>query len=1361
MPDTLIVVTLPDMGESVTEGTVTSWRKRVGDRVESGESLVDVTTDKVDVEVPAPTAGTVTKILAEEGATVKVGGPLAQIDTSPSPSSATTSAPATKASTLTASSAQTSQPAPKGDAATNARAQERGSAALVADASPLARRAAALHGVDLTGVNGSGPGGVIRRADVPGDGSRVDGTHAIQALPPAIERDKAPTTAASTTASTAAPVTAQPRPVHAPPPLPADAKLAAIKGPAAALVNYMEDSLSIPTATSFRTISVDTLEVRRRDLNAALRIAGRAEKVSFTHIIGYALAQATHEVPVMTWAFRRDDGAPIRVEQGCHLGLAVDMLRKDGTRFLIVPVIRDADKIDFAEFHRTYEALVTRARAGTLTPADLVGASITLTNPGGIGTVASVPRLMPGQGAIIATGAIGYPAGLASVPESSLRAMGVAKVMTLTSTYDHRIIQGAQSGEFLRRIEELLNGADGFYDTLFASLGLPKPAAAGQMETRAPGTQTAARIDSDLLRAATAGAALVARYRTYGHTAATLDPLGEPPAGDPALDPASVGLTLPLMEAVPASVLHTFLPGNNLAELVPRLRETYCSTIAYQMEHISSHEQRGWLREQIETGVHRRPMTRDEALRLLESLTSVETFERYLRRSFLGQKTFSLEGLDALVPMLEDMIDLLATEGVGEVDLGMAHRGRLAVITHVVGRPFEEALREFELAEKRGDHDLSGDVTGDVKYHQGAEGVRQAPSGKNVRVVLVPNPSHLEAVNAVVEGRTRASQTDRSQPIASQDTQKAAALLIHGDAAFPAQGIVAEVFNLQSLRGYTTGGTLHVIANNQIGFTTTPGEGRSTRYASDLAKGFDVPIIHVNADDIEATMAAVRLSVAFKRRFQRDVLIDLVGYRRYGHNETDEPAYTQPIMYERIKNHPTVREIFARRLIERGIVTEDEVKALIENAQRRLIGAHAAVKGGAAAPPPQDAIKQAQPDGAAVETRVPADMLRAINDQLLTVPDGFSVHPKLQRQLERRRNALAPGGEVDWADGEALAYGSLVLGGTPVRLTGQDTERGTFSHRHLVLHDPKTGDAYTPMQHLAGARASFEVYNSPLSEFACVGFEYGYSASASNALVLWEAQFGDFFNGAQIIIDQFISAGQAKWGQSSRLTLLLPHGYEGAGPEHSSARLERFLQLAAENNLRVANTTTPAQYFHLLRDQALSPKARPLVIMTPKSLLRLKAAASTVNDFTDSGFKPVIDDPEVRDRSKIARLILCSGKIYYDLTLDPLRQAATDLAIARVELLEPFPLDDVLRLVESYPKLKMVAWVQEEPKNMGARAFVSRRIRERLAPMNIAFGYVGRPDRASPSEGYPGPHAVEQERIVREALSQNVYKEKG
>jgi len=1326
------------MGESVAEGTVTGWRKRVGDTVASGESLVDVTTDKVDVEVPAPAGGRVTRILAQEGAVVKAGAPLAEIDTSAasatlkvtSPPFSIASAQSDATDGRTSSTAtQVGSKAPQKTSPAAPRDKERG-----VDAPAAARRAAALRGVALHKAPAQVPAGAPSRDDVASAARRGE----VAAAGAGVIADAAPAPTAQK---------------------PGGAVETPIAGPAAALATAMESSLAVPTATSFRTISVDTLETRRRELNAALGTAGRSEKVSFTHIIGYALAQATRTVPVMTWAFKRDGARALRVEQGCNLGLAVDMQRKDGSRFLVVPVIRDAAALDFAAFHKTYESLVAKARSNSLTPGDVAGATITLTNPGVIGTLASVPRLLAGQGSIIATGAIGYPPGLQAVPESSLRSMGVHKVMTLTSTYDHRVIQGAQSGEFLRRIEELLGGADGFYDGLFDSLGLPKPAAAVALETRAPGAEAApAGASIDLLRAAGAGTTLVARYRTFGHTAATLDPLGEPPAGDPALDPASLNLTPPLMKTVLASALRMHLPGKNLAELLPRLRETYCSTIAYQFEHISNHEQRGWLREQIESGVHRRPLSREQLLGLLESLTSVEVFERYLRKVFIGQKTFSIEGLDAMIPMLEDTIDLLGADGVREIDLGMAHRGRLAVITHVVDLPFEEALREFQLAEGRGDIDLAGDVTGDVKYHQGAQGVRTIPSGQSVRVVLANNPSHLEAVNPVVEGQTRAVQTDRTRPSASVDVTKAAAVLIHGDAAFPAQGSVAEVLNMQALPGYTTGGTIHLIANNQIGFTTTPAEGRSTRYASDLAKGFDIPIIHVNADDVEACIASVRLSVAFRQRFARDVLIDLVGYRRFGHNETDEPAYTQPMMYERIKNHPTVREIFARRLVERGVLTEEQVNELVERAQTRLTQARANVRAGkgAAAPEP---VKQPPANGAPVDTRVAAQVLLSINEQVLTVPEDFTSHPKLVRQFERRRAALAPGGDIDWATGESLAFGSLLIAGTPIRLTGEDTERGTFSQRHLVLHDPKTGGSYTPLNHLVGARASFEVYNSPLSEFACVGFEYGYSASAPDALVLWEAQFGDFINGAQIIVDQFISSGQAKWGATSRLTLLLPHGYEGAGPEHSSARLERFLQLAAEGNFRVGNPSTPAQYFHLLRDQALTPQGRPLVAITPKSLLRLKAASSALRDFTDAGFKPVIDDPSVADRSKIERLLLCSGKVYYDLALDDLRQAAKDLAIARVELLEPFPLDEVLALVASYPRLRTVAWVQEEPKNMGARAFVSRRIRERLAPTRIAFGYVGRPDRASPSEGYPGPHAVEQSRIVREALSQSSYKE--
>ncbi len=1316
---TVIDVVLPEMGESVSEGSVTSWRKKPGDRVAAGEPLVDVTTDKVDVEVPSPAAGTVTKILVEEGKTVKVGAKLAEIDTG-----------ASGDGKPQASSGTLPQPAPaSGDRGTDAGAPAAGATQLPpasrssVDASPLARRMAALRGVDLEHVQPTYAGEPVRRADV---------ARSLEAGDAAL----------GSQAASAAPADA------------ADAKVTKLKGAAASLVDHMERSLSIPTATSFRTISVDVLDARRRDLNAALRSAGRSEKVSFTHIVAYALARATPAVPAMTASFRRSATGPERVERGVQLGLAVDVKRPDGSRMLVVPVVRDADALDFAAFHRAYEALVEKARAGTLALPEMSGATLTLTNPGGIGTIASVPRLMQGQGAIIAAGAIDFPSGLGSVPEPTLRNLGVSKVMTLTSTYDHRIIQGAQSGEFLRRVDQLLGGADGFYEAIYSALGLGPPSALPKLAAIAP-TALAEPGAADVARAAAAGMGLVMRYRTHGVNAAHLDPLSDTSPLDPALEPTSLGLDHAIMEKVPATVLRVYAPGQTLADILNRLRDTYCSTIAYEVEHISRHEQRSWLRQQIESGAHRTPLSRERKLELLERLTRVESFERYLRKAFLGQKTFSIEGLDAMVPVLEEMLHMLADEGTAEVRLGMAHRGRLAVITHVVDRPYEEVLLEFEQAQERGLVHREGDVTGDVKYHQGASGTYETESGKKIRVVLANNPSHLEAVDSVVEGQTRAVQTERRENIAKLDVSRACAILIHGDAAFAGQGVVAEVFNMQGLAGYTTGGTLHVIANNQIGFTTLPRDGRSTRYASDLAKGFDVPIIHVNADDIEAGIAAVHLAVEYRRRFHRDALIDLIGYRRFGHNEADEPAYTQPDMYARIAAHPTAREIFARRLVEEGTLTEDDVKRSLERAQKRVEEAHAAVKARTKnGPAKEQKPRSAEADDDAVaETSVPLDVLRRLNAELVKTPDGFAVHPKLARQLERRHDALAPKGEVDWGLGEALAFASLLREGVPIRVTGQDTERGTFSHRHLVLHDVKTGDPWTPMQHLTDATASFEIYNSPLSEYAAMGFEYGYSAEAPSALVLWEAQFGDFSNGGQIIIDQFMAAGRAKWQQTSRLCLLLPHGYEGAGPEHSSARLERFLLLAAEGNFRIANPTTPAQYFHLLRDQAKGPKARPLVIMTPKSLLRLRAASSTVDDLIKGTFAAVLDDPHAPKRSAVKRLALCSGKVYYDLDAGARRSDGGDLAIARVELLEPFPYDQVMALVVSYPNVKRVTWVQEEPKNMGARAFVSRRIREKLTPLGIIFDYIGRPDRASPSEGYPGAHAVEQERIVAEVAA--------
>ena len=1126
-----------------------------------------------------------------------------------------------------------------------------------------------------------------------------------------------------------------------------------IKGPAARLAQNMAASLAVPTATSFREVDVTVLEARRKELNG--QIAPR--KVSFTHLIGWAIVQAAAEQRSMSHAFAEIGGAPYRLDPGAiNLGLAVDVERRDGSRFLVVPVIKGADDMDFAGFHAAYEDLVEKARTNKLTPDDFVGATITLTNPGTIGTSASVPRLMPGQGTIVATGAI--------------RAVGADRRMTITSTYDHRIIQGAESGRFLQRIEALLSGADDFYADVFAALGAdvreapqdePMPAGAVAIAAAAPaGPGDGAHFEQ--LKAVAAGMALVKAYRNFGHMAARLDPLGAKPIGDPALDPEPLGLTPDLMARVPAELMRIYVPGETLADALPRLEETYAGTIAYEVEHIGSHEERIWLRQVIESGEHRLRMEPDDQLALLERLITVETLERFLHRAYLGQKRFSIEGLDTMVPMLDVIIGDAADQGTRKVIIGMAHRGRLNVLAHVVGVSYEGILAEFE-AGRAGVEAKTGPKGGsdDVKYHLGAEGGYLTAEDEEVRVILSPNPSHLEAVDPVITGRTRADQTDRSGPTASVDHSTALPILIHGDAAFAAQGVVAETLNLARLDGYATGGTVHLIANNQVGFTTGPREGRSTDYSSDLAKGFDAPIIHVNADDPEACLAATRLAMMYRERFGHDVVIDLVGYRRYGHNEGDEPAYTQPSMYARIAEHPSVRELYQARLVENGIITPDGAEARIAAAMGELTAAQKAIRKSADEPEGgldrgSEAIPQDETDEPA--TAVPIDQLQGLNQALGAVPRGFTVHPKLVKQLDRRAHALdGEEAKVDWAHAELLAFASLLEEGTPVRLTGQDTARGTFSQRHAVLWDAASGQRHVPLQHIPGARASFEVHNSPLSEYGCLGFEYGYAVAAPDALVLWEAQYGDFVNGGEIIIDQFIIAGLAKWRQTSRLTLLLPHGYEGSGPEHSSARLERFLALGAEGNIRVVYPTTPAQYFHLLRRQARHGDLRPLVVMTPKSLLRLPAAASRPSELATGQFSSVIDDARFAADGKAAesvrRLLLCSGKIYYDLVGSEDFAAADDVAVVRVERLYPFPTEALQPVLDRYTNIESFAWVQEEPRNMGARKFVLPRIRH-LVPYKIPLGDISRPERSRPAEGYPAAHAVEQARIVREALTE-------
>jgi multifunctional 2-oxoglutarate metabolism enzyme len=1305
----IVDIVTPTGSESVTQGTILEWSVKVGEEVKDGDTVVEISTDKVDMELPAPSDGTITEILFEEGATVGVGQVIARMAVGASePAGASPAVEPPPAPSQTPAPPSVTTPTPPATPAPQA----------ANGATPVAQRVAAGLGVNLANVPGTARGGRVTKDDVLAAAANV------VEVPDGAQK---------------------------------------IKGGGAALARYMDESRSIPTATSFRTLTVTTLDARRKQLKDV------GERVSFTHLIAYAIAKAaTDEMPVMAHHFVESGGVPYRVDDGgVNLGLAVDVEKKDGSRTLMVPVIRDAGRLSFRQFLDAYNVLVEKARTNTLTADDLTGANISLTNPGGIGTVASVPRLMVGQGTIVATGSIAYPVGFEAIGAQ----LGVEKVMSMTSTYDHRIIQGAESGRFLAAIESYLQGDNDFYEAVFNSLGAGLPAlpakpvpsiaaATTQPVAAAPASAVAATAapSEELLQAVQAATSVLKAYRMHGHLAARLDPLGRVPEGDPALDPATVGLTPELMAQIPAHILRMYVPGETLNEALPHLRETYCGPIAYEIEHIASHRQRLWLREAIESGTFRKPLTPDEQKTLLDRLTLVDAFERFMGRSFLGAKRFSIEGVDMTVPMIDEIVKLSGEHGAREVVVGMAHRGRVNVLAHNLGRSYESLFAEFEGANTLDAITTIPDGgTGDVKYHHGASGSYQLPSGESLIVRLESNPSHLEFVAPVVSGATRAAQTNRQGPHASQDTNAAVPIVLHGDASFPGQGVVAETLNLQALDGYTVGGTIHIIQNNQVGFTTDPEDSRSTAYASDMAKGFDVPIIHVNADDVAACVSAVRLAFSFRREFGHDVMIDLIGYRRHGHNEGDEAAYTQPDMAAEIKKHEPVRELFAQQMIGAGVITEADSKAYTDAAWavmtehlNRLKGRLAAAKEhvGEHATGEYTLDSGAAPE---VHTAVDADKLAILNEELLAMPEGFDPNRKLAAQLADRRKAFGPEhAGINWAHAEALAFASLLGEGIPIRLTGQDTERGTFSQRHLVLHDAKTGREHSAIQHLPGARATMELHNSPLSEIACLGFEYGYSQEAPETLVLWEAQFGDFANGAQVMIDQFITPGLAKWGVTSRLTLLLPHGYEGAGPEHSSARLERFLQLAAEGNIRVANLTTPAQYFHLLRRQARIAQQRPLVVMTPKSLLRLPAAASHVEDLAEGRFRPVLAEPGI-DAEKVTRLLLCSGKVFYDIIGNPLRAETPGVAIGRVEMLYPFPEEEILALIGSYPNLQELVWVQEEPRNMGARAHMAHRLRQILGGQ-VEFGYVGRPERAASGEGYPAAHSREQNRIVVTAL---------
>jgi 2-oxoglutarate decarboxylase len=1128
-----------------------------------------------------------------------------------------------------------------------------------------------------------------------------------------------------------------------------------IRGATLKIVENMESSLAVPTATSQRRIPVKLLDENRRIINKYLQENDRG-KASYTHLIAWALIRALDEFPQLNDGFDLVDGNPVRLRRpNVNLGVAIDLTKKDGTRTLLVPNIKGANKLRFSQFLTAYDDVVKRAREGKLQIADFQGTTISLTNPGTIGTVASTPRLMAGQSLIIATGAIEYPAEYQAMAPEALSQLGISKAITISSTYDHRIVQGAESGAFLARVHQLLLGNVRFYDDAFVELGI------AHVPFRWNIDRNPSFLTGDKAREQSAKDAhvmeLINAYRVRGHLIADIDPLHAMPVLYHAeLDIETYGLTIWDLDR---EFITGGLAGTEVAplrDILDILQRAYCGKVGIEYRHIQSKEEKVWIREEIRKQlVKPEPIPVEVKKQLLWKLISAEQFERFLHTKYLGQKRFSLEGCETIIPLLDQLIEGGAARGVDDITLGMAHRGRLNVLANVIGHFCERIFAAFEGSV----HPSFPADEGDVKYHQGAEGEREAANGRKVKLTLSPNPSHLEAVDPVVEGMVRAKHDilidDENMP-REEAIDRALPVLLHGDAAFAGQGIVMETLNLAKLKGYRTGGTIHIIINNQIGFTTSPEAGRSTIYSTDVARMTQLPIFHINGDDPEAAYRALQMALDYRQEFNKDVVLDVVGFRKLGHNEADEPSYTQPLMYARVKAHPGVRTIYSQRLIKEGVITEAESQALIAERVRRYEDALARAK--QVAPKkeaPAEIIITEEIDGSdVVETPVSAEVIKSIAHKIAVVPEGFNINPKMVGQLARR--AKMGGGElpIDWAFGEAIAFGSLVLEGSRVRLSGQDSGRGTFSQRHAVLYDTQTGKSWAPLSELrspSAPAARFEVFDSSLSEEGVLGFEYGYTVVARAALVLWEAQFGDFVNGAQTIIDQYIAASEDKWRQTSRLTLLLPHGYEGQGPEHSSARLERFLQLCAENNLQVCYPTTPAQYFHLLRRQVRPGMERPLVVITPKSLLRLPAAASALDDFTSGGFLPVIDDGEITDAQAVERVVLCSGKVYYDLIEARKKASIANVAIVRMEQFYPFPLNRLREILARYPAARQFVWAQEEPKNMGGWTFVEPRL-EQLLPASERPIYAGRTASASPATGSYAIHQAEQARLVAEAL---------
>ncbi|GAA4210287.1 multifunctional oxoglutarate decarboxylase/oxoglutarate dehydrogenase thiamine pyrophosphate-binding subunit/dihydrolipoyllysine-residue succinyltransferase subunit [Streptosporangium oxazolinicum] len=1168
---------------------------------------------------------------------------------------------------------------------------------------------------------------------------------AAPAAPPTPAAPSAPPAAAQATpapaATTPAPAAAKPAPADQPKqetqlPAAAGAEEVRLRGAAARTAANMEASLVVPTATSVRAVPAKLLIDNRIVINNHLS-RGRGGKVSFTHIIGYAVIKALKVLPDMNHSYAEADGKPVLVKpEHVNLGLAIDVAKSDGTRQLLVPSIKATERMDFRQFWVAYEEVVRKARAGKLGVDDFSGTTISLTNPGTIGTVHSVPRLMPGQGTIIGVGAMEYPAEYQGASPETLSRLAVSKVMTITSTYDHRIIQGAQSGDFLRQVHRLLLGEDGFYDEIFEALRIPYEPIRWVQDI-------STTHDDDVAKSARV-IELIHAFRVRGHLMADTDPLEYKQRKHPDLDIKSHGLTLWDLEREFATGGFGGRPLMKLREILGVLRDSYCRTIGVEYMHMQNPEERAWIQARIERP-HAKP-DRTEQLRVLERLNTAEAFETFLQTKFVGQKRFSLEGGESLIPLLDSVLSSAAEERLDEAVVGMAHRGRLNVLANIVGKSYGQIFGEFE-----GNIDpRSAHGSGDVKYHLGASGDFVSPDGSKLKTSVVANPSHLETVDPVLEGVVRAKQDLLER---GEEGFTVLPVLVHGDAAFAGQGVVAETLNLSQLRGYRTGGTVHIVVNNQVGFTTSPASSRSSVYATDVARMIQAPIFHVNGDDPEAVVRVGRLAFEYRQAFRKDVVIDLICYRRRGHNEADNPGFTQPLMYDLIDAKRSTRKLYTEALIGRGDITVEEAEGALRDYQAKLENAFAETRAAAkdptgefSRPVDMENVPWSHED---VKTAVSEETVKRIVETQLNMPEGFTVHPRLLPVLQRRGQMVAED-HIDWGMGETLAFGSLLIDGHPVRLVGQDSRRGTFTQRHAVLVDRVTGEEHTPLKAFNQGTTKFYVYDSLLSEYAALGFEYGYSVERPEALVAWEAQFGDFVNGAQSVLDEYITSGEQKWGQRSGVTLLLPHGYEGQGPDHSSARIERFLQMCAQDNMTVAQPTVPANYFHLLRWQTLSNRHRPLVVFTPKSLLRHKAAISAVGDFTSGSFQPVLGDVTAPPAG-VRKVVLVSGKLYYDLAAARDKEGRNDVAIVRLERLYPFPGDPLEAELSRYAADIELVWAQDEPLNMGPWPFLALKLAENPGVFGgRSIKRVSRKANSSPATGSHSTHEAELQQMLGE-----------